>query len=99
MHDAAGRKKSACDTYLTKSVGYRVDAPEGQIGSVQKVPQGGRPRRPLALVVSDGKTVQLVSLRRVADILPLERRVVLRSVDATPPPLARTSNHLDLEAA
>jgi hypothetical protein len=92
-------KNSAWDTYLTQSIGYCVDAPEGRIGIVQKVPQAGRPRRPLALVVSDGKTVRLVSLRRVADVVPLERRVVLRAARCAPMPPAHTSNSWTLEAA
>jgi hypothetical protein len=93
------RKNSACDTYLTQSIGYRVDAPEGHVGIVQKVPEAGRPRRPLALVVSDGKTVRLVSLRRIAEVEPLERRIVLQPGGAASLPLARTSTSWTLEAA
>lgn len=66
------------DTRLRQAVGYRVDAPEGYLGMVQGVPQAGRPGRPLVLVVSDGETVRFVSLRRVAAVLPLKRRIVLR---------------------
>lgn len=69
---------SVLDARLRLAVGYRVDAPEGQLGFVQGVPHAGRPRRPLVLVVSDGKTVRFVSLRRVAAVSPHERRVVLR---------------------
>lgn len=63
--------------HLGETVGYRVDAPEGYLGRVQGVPHAARPSLPLALVVSDRKTVRFVSLSRVAAILPLERRVVL----------------------
>lgn len=62
---------------LARSVGYRVDAPEGCLGLVQTVPHAGRPPRPLVLVVSDGETVRFVSLRRVAAVSPDERRIVL----------------------
>jgi len=76
------RRTSAYDTQLARSIGYRVDAPEGELGIVRSVPHAGRPPRPLALVVSDGNTVRLVSVRRVAEVAPLERRVVLWSEDA-----------------
>jgi hypothetical protein len=65
------------DARLRQAVGYSVDAPEGHLGFVQGVPHAGRPQRPLVLVVSDGETVRLVSLRRVAAVLPFERRIVL----------------------
>jgi hypothetical protein len=52
------------------------------------VRQAGRPPRPLALVVSDGKTIRLVSPRRVAEVAALERRIVLRAEDAASTPLA-----------
>jgi hypothetical protein len=71
------RQKAVRDTSLTESIGYQVDAPEGHLGIVQKVPRAGRPQRPLALVVSDRKTVRLVPLSRIADVVPLERRIVL----------------------
>jgi hypothetical protein len=83
MHDERTR-----DALLVESVGYRVDAPEGQLGTVQNVRQAGRPLRPLVLVVSDGKTVRLVSPRRVAEVAPLERRIVLLPNGAASMPLA-----------
>jgi hypothetical protein len=73
---------------LGHTVGYRVEAPEGYLGLVQRVPHAGRPPRPLVLVVSDGETVRLVSLRRVAAVLPHERRVVLG-----PEPIAAASRN------
>jgi len=69
---------SVLHAHLKHAVGYRVDGPEGHLGRVQGVPHAGRPPQPLILVVSDDKTVRFVSLRRVAAVLPLERRIVLR---------------------
>jgi hypothetical protein len=63
---------------LKQAAGYRVDAPEGCVGHVQGVPLAGRPPRPVVLVVSNGKTVRFVSVSRVAAVLPLEKRIVLR---------------------
>jgi hypothetical protein len=79
------------DTRLRRAVGYRVDAPEGYLGIVQGVPQAGRPSRPLVLVVSDGETVRFVSLRRVATVLPFERRIVLRPQEADGVSLGRVA--------
>jgi hypothetical protein len=76
------------DARLPQTIGYRVDGPEGPLGIVQNVRQAGRPPRPLALVVSDGKTIRLVSPRRVAEVAALERRIVLRPEDAASAPLA-----------
>jgi hypothetical protein len=73
---------SVLHAHLKQAVGYRVDAPDGHLGRVQGVPHAGRPPRPLVLVVSDGQTVQFVSVRRVAAVLPLEHRVVLRPLQA-----------------
>jgi hypothetical protein len=69
---------SRLDAELRYAVGYHVDAPEGRLGLVQGVPHAGRPPQPLVLVVSDGATVRFVPLRRVAAVLPSERRIVLR---------------------
>ena len=83
---------SVLHAHLKHAVGYRVDAPEGDLGRVQRVPHAGRPPLPLVLVVSDDKTVRFVSLRRVAAVLQLEHRIVLRqretaavSVEGTEP--------------
>jgi hypothetical protein len=75
---------SNLDTYLRNAVGYRVDEPEGCLGFIQGVPHGGHPRRPLVLVVSDDACVHFVSVRRIAAVLPLERRIVLRPREVTP---------------
>jgi hypothetical protein len=76
MVSDAGREPPLEDR-LRLAVGYRVDAPEGYLGLVQRVPHAGWPPRPLVLVVSDGETVRFVALRRVAAVLPHERRIVL----------------------
>ena len=69
---------SVLHAHLNHAVGYRVDAPEGHLGHVRGVPNAGRPPRPLVLVVSDGEIVRFVSLHRVAAVLELEHRIVLR---------------------
>lgn len=69
---------SVLHAHLKHAVGYRVDAPEGHLGHVQGVPHAGRPPHPLVLVVSDGATVRFVSLRRVAAVLPVDRKILLR---------------------
>jgi hypothetical protein len=82
--------RSARDARLASAIGYCVDAPEGHLGSVQGIPHAGQPPRPLVLVVSDGKAVRFVSLRRVAAVLPNEQRIVLRPAQLAPLPLERT---------
>jgi hypothetical protein len=77
VSDADAGREPPLEDRLRHAVGYRVDAPEGYLGRVQSVPHAGRPARPLVLVVSDGETVRFVTLRRVAAVLPHERRIVL----------------------
>lgn len=62
---------------LAGSLGYRVEA-EGDAGIIFGVPLAGEPPRPLVLVVRNGDCVRFVSVRRVVEVLPDERRVVLR---------------------
>jgi hypothetical protein len=73
---------SAVSEYLPGAVGYRVDEPEGCLGFVRGIPHGGRPPRALVLVVSDRITVRFISVRRIAAVLPLERRIVLHPKEA-----------------
>jgi hypothetical protein len=75
---------SVLDAHLKHAVGYRVAAPEGHLGLVQGVPHAGRPPQALVLVVSNGETVRFVALRRVAAVLQLERRIVLRPRQVAP---------------
>ena len=75
---------SVLDAHLKQAVGYRVDAPEGSLGLVQGVPHTGRPLKPLVLVVSNDEIVRFVSLRRIADVLQLEHRIVLRPQRVAP---------------
>jgi hypothetical protein len=86
VSDLNAHRERALASGLGHVVGYRVDAPEGSLGFVQRVPHAGLPPRPLTLVVSDGETVRFVSLQRVAAVLPDERRIVL-----APPPVAAAS--------
>ena len=74
---------SAVSGYGSEAVGYRVDEPQGCVGFVHGIPHGGRPPRPLVLVVSDRRTVRFISVRRIAAVLPLERRIVLHPQEAT----------------
>jgi len=67
----------AVDAGLGQASGYRVEAAGEDLGIVHGVPHAGRPPRPLVLVVSDRKSVRFVSVRRVAAVLPRERRIVL----------------------
>jgi hypothetical protein len=92
VSDPEACSESAVDAQLRQSVGYRVDAPEGYLGLVQGVPLVGRPRRPLVLIVSDGETVRFVSPRRVAAVLPFERRIVLEPRQIAPDSLARAAS-------
>jgi hypothetical protein len=84
VSDADAGREPPLEDRLRHAVGYRVDAPEGYLGLVQRVPHAGRPPRPLVLVVSDGEIVRFVALRRVAAVLTHERRIVLgpRSISA-----------------
>jgi hypothetical protein len=82
--------RSVLDARLRRAIGYRVDAPEGQLGLVQGIPHAGRPQRPLVLVVSDGETVRFVSLSRVAAVLPHESRIVLWPAKGAPLRLEQT---------
>jgi hypothetical protein len=86
VSDSDAGREPLVEALLGDAVGYRVDAPEGYLGLVQKIPHAGRPPRPLVLVVSDGETVRFVTLRRVAAVLPHERRIVLG-----PQPIAAAS--------
>jgi hypothetical protein len=76
---------SVLHAHLKHALGYRVDAPgEGNLGRVQGVPLAGQPPEPLVLIVSDGKTVRFVSLRRVAAVLQSEQHIVLGPRPAVP---------------
>jgi hypothetical protein len=91
VSDPEASRESVGDAHLRQAVGYRVDAPEGYLGRVEGVPHAGRPRRALVLVVSDGEIVRFVSLRRVAAVLPFERRIVLGPQQVSPVSLGRVA--------
>jgi transcription elongation factor GreA len=71
--------EAALDEALRAAVGYRVLAPEGDVGVVTRVPEAGEPSRPLVLVVRDGKTFRFVPRALVQRVVPGERRVVVAS--------------------
>jgi hypothetical protein len=63
---------------LRHALGYRVDTAAGCVGELVGVPFSGEPLRPIVLIVRDGECVRFVSVRRVAEVLSDERRVLLR---------------------
>jgi hypothetical protein len=71
------QRPAGLDDAIRRAVGYSVVAPEGPVGVVVGVPESGRPQRPLVLVVRRGDAIRFVSLRRVADVEPFRRRIVL----------------------
>jgi hypothetical protein len=67
----------ALENRLAGARGYRVEA-EGETGTIVGVPLAGQPPQPLVLVVRNGDCVRFVSVRRVLEVIPDERLVVLR---------------------
>jgi hypothetical protein len=63
---------------LRAAVGYRVTAPEGDTGVVVRVPEAGRPPRPLVLVVRRGDTFRFLPIQLVERVLPEARQVLVR---------------------
>jgi hypothetical protein len=75
--DEADDAEQLTDDDAREWVGYRVDAPEGHLGVVQEVRFAGVPPRPLVLLVRALDRLYLLPARRVARVLPDERRVLL----------------------
>ncbi|HEY7793673.1 MAG TPA: hypothetical protein VIA10_06690 [Gaiellaceae bacterium] len=73
----SGAASSLIERRLRHARGFRVDAPEGEVGFLVGVPLAGRPPRPLVLVVRDGDSMRFVSVRRVVDVSSDERRIRL----------------------
>jgi hypothetical protein len=69
--------RRSTDERVRASVGYRVDAPEGHLGVVEEVRLAGIPPRPLVLVVRALNRRYLLPARRIARVLPDERRLLL----------------------
>lgn len=69
-------------TMLAGVKGYTVEAPIGQLGTVDAVRYSRQPRRPRLLVVrirgSDPGKVVLVPVSSIQDVVPSEGRIVLR---------------------
>lgn len=66
--------------WLGRCEGFRVDSPDGRIGFVEHVRFGSRPDRPEALAVRAGRLgrrVLIVSVSKVAEIVPSRERIVL----------------------
>ncbi len=64
--------------WLTRCCGFRVSAPDGHVGYVEEVLLASEGTSPAALVVR-GERAILVPAREIAEVLPGEERVVLRS--------------------
>ena len=73
----SGAAPTLVERRLRHARGFRVDAPEGNVGFLVGVPLAGRPPRPLVLVVRDGDWMRFVSVRRVIDVSSDERRIRL----------------------
>jgi hypothetical protein len=73
---------SALSACLRGAVGFHVDGPDGCLGVVHGIPRGGRPLRPLVLLVSDRITVRFIPLRQIAAVSRLERRILLHPPEA-----------------
>lgn len=66
--------------WLRRCEGFRVEGPDGRLGFVEEARLDGRADEPVALVVhgsAPGRVVVPVS--EVAEVLPLEERILLRS--------------------
>jgi hypothetical protein len=63
--------------------GFRVHSPDGYIGFVEDVLFGCDADRPVALAVRSGlfrPRVELVALEDIVEILPSERRLIVRAL-------------------
>src|SRR5439155_12153506 len=69
------------DYWLHRSEGFRVDSPDGRVGFVAELRFGTSMARPDALAVRAGlfgRLLLIVLVEQVAELLPQERRIVLR---------------------
>ena len=69
------------DYWLHRCEGFRVDSPGGRVGVVAELRFGSSAVRPDALVVRPGLLgrLLLIPVEQVAEVVPRERRVVLRA--------------------
>jgi hypothetical protein len=70
------------DYWLHRSEGFRVDSPDGRVGFVSELRFGSSMERPDALGVRAGlfgRLLLTVPVEEVAEILPRERRMILRA--------------------
>jgi hypothetical protein len=69
------------DYWLHRSEGFRVDCPVGRVGFVAELRFGTSMARPDALAVRAGlfgRLLLIVPVEQVAELLPQERRIILR---------------------
>jgi hypothetical protein len=84
--DCRPPRTATFDYWLCRCQGFRVDSPEGRVGFVEEARFRSRVDRPDALAVRAGRVgrhLLIVPVDEVADIVPREERIVLRSA----PPL------------
>jgi len=70
------------DYWLHRSEGFRVDCADGSVGFVAELRSATSMARPDALAVRGGlfsRLLLIVPVERVAEVLPQERRIVLRA--------------------
>jgi hypothetical protein len=77
----SGPRAIDLDYWLHRSEGFRVDSPVGRVGLVAELRFGSSADRPDALVVRVGLLGRrlLIPVGQVAEVIPAERRVVLRA--------------------
>ena len=84
MSRLKGRGPQAIDLdfWLHRSEGFRVDSPDGRVGFVSELRFGTSMARPDVLAVRAGllgRLLLIVPVEQVAEIVPRERRIVLRA--------------------
>jgi hypothetical protein len=84
----SGPRAIDLDYWLHRCEGFRVDSPDGRVGVVVELRFGSSAERPDALAVRAGlfgRLLLIIPVEQVAEVLPQERRIVLR---ASPRPTA-----------
>ena len=75
------------DYWLCRCEGFQVETPEGRLGIVEWLRFRSRHDRPDALAVRAGRIVRrslVVPVSEIAQVVPSEGRIVLRSAPAQP---------------
>jgi hypothetical protein len=76
-------RTTSFDHWLCRCQGFRVSSPAGPVGVVEELRFLSRVDRPDALAARAGRRLLIVPVEEVADLIPGEQRIVLRSA----PPL------------